>query len=303
MPFCKISCDLKLAVIRLYEREILPLGDILDIMHLSRRTFFRILKLWRETGNVVTHKYGNLAGRPRILNFDYIHYVLQLVRLRPDWFLDELLDLLKTNRFISIHYVTIHQELQRAGVLYKKLKHIASECNEEARNDYIARISQYEPEEVGFLDETSKNNKTATRANGHTKKGRRAIMKQHFVCRTHLSATALLTVDGIVASTVVEGSMNREMYLEFLEYHVVSAIKHVPFTQSYFDSASHVQMPLTSAYPGPLSMLIISQMYALQFLIDRLPLVLGVRIEYLPPYSPDLNPIEEAFSKIKVFIC
>jgi hypothetical protein len=25
----------------------------------------------------------------------------------------------------------------------------------------------------------------------------------------------------------------------------------------------------------------------------------GVRIEFLPPYSPDLNPIEEAFSKIK----
>jgi transposase len=28
----------------------------------------------------------------------------------------------------------------------------------------------------------------------------------------------------------------------------------------------------------------------------------GVRLEYLPPYSPDLNPIEEAFSKIKHFI-
>jgi hypothetical protein len=28
----------------------------------------------------------------------------------------------------------------------------------------------------------------------------------------------------------------------------------------------------------------------------------GVRLEYLPPYSPDLNPIEEAFSKIKAFI-
>jgi transposase len=25
----------------------------------------------------------------------------------------------------------------------------------------------------------------------------------------------------------------------------------------------------------------------------------GIRIEFLPPYSPDLNPIEEAFSKIK----
>jgi hypothetical protein len=28
----------------------------------------------------------------------------------------------------------------------------------------------------------------------------------------------------------------------------------------------------------------------------------GVRIEYLPPYSPDLNPIEEAFSKVKAFL-
>ncbi len=27
-----------------------------------------------------------------------------------------------------------------------------------------------------------------------------------------------------------------------------------------------------------------------------------IRIEFLPPYSPDLNPIEEAFSKIKAFI-
>jgi transposase len=30
--------------------------------------------------------------------------------------------------------------------------------------------------------------------------------------------------------------------------------------------------------------------------------LLGVRVEYLPPYSPDLNPIEEAFSKIKHWV-
>ena len=47
-----------------------------------------------------------------------------------------------------------------------------------------------------------------------------------------------------------------EIYLKFLKYHVVSAIKHVLFIWSYFDSASHVQMPLTSAYLGFLSMLI-----------------------------------------------
>ncbi len=163
MPFRKISHDLKFAAVRLYKREILPLWDILDIMDFSWRTFFCILSFWRETGDVVSHKYGNLAGRPRKCNFDNIHYILQLVRLRPDWFLDELLDLLKTNCFISIHYVTIHWELQRAGCSYKKLKCIASEHKEEARNAYIDHISQYEPEELGFIDETSKNDKTAAR--------------------------------------------------------------------------------------------------------------------------------------------
>ena len=29
----------------------------------------------------------------------------------------------------------------------------------------------------------------------------------------------------------------------------------------------------------------------------------GVQIEFLPPYSPDLNPIEEVFSKGKAFLC
>lgn len=33
-----------------------------------------------------------------------------------------------------------------------------------------------------------------------------------------------------------------------------------------------------------------------------MPKTPGVRIEYLPPYSPDLNPIEEAFSQVKAFI-
>ena len=31
-------------------------------------------------------------------------------------------------------------------------------------------------------------------------------------------------------------------------------------------------------------------------------MVSGVRLVFLPPYSPDLNPIEEAFSKIKAWI-
>lgn len=35
---------------------------------------------------------------------------------------------------------------------------------------------------------------------------------------------------------------------------------------------------------------------------DQAHIFSGVRILHLPPYSPDLNPIEEAFSKIKAWI-
>jgi hypothetical protein len=43
--------------------------------------------------------------------------------------------LLDTNRFVSVHYATIHRELERVGVSLKKLKQIAKERNEQAPFD------------------------------------------------------------------------------------------------------------------------------------------------------------------------
>lgn len=62
-------------------------------------------------------------------------------------------------------------------------------------------------------------------------------------------------------------------------------------------------MPLCVPYPGPLSVLVMDNARIhhgdeILELANRF----GVWIEYLPPYSPDLNPIEEAFSQVKAFI-
>ena len=78
-------------------------------------------------------------------------------------------------------------------------------------------------------------------------------------------------------------------------------------------------MPLCSAYPGPLSVLVMDNAKihhgnAILELADQFGIVAnlcvlthltssicaGVRIEYLPLYSPDLNPIEEAFRKSNI---
>ena len=110
MPFCKISCDLKLAAVRLYEGNHLPLDDILDCLQISASTFYCVLSLWNTTGNVVRHTFG-IRGHPRILHFDDVDYLKHLIKAHPNWFLDEVLSLLETNWFISAHYTTIHCEL------------------------------------------------------------------------------------------------------------------------------------------------------------------------------------------------
>lgn len=220
MPYRKISRDLKLAAMNLYEHELVSLEDILDCVGFSERTFYRILSLWRETGNVIKDTHG-LRGRPRLLVFNDLQYLLHLVRHRPDWFLDELADLLRENRFISAHFSTTLQELARAGYSIKKLKKIAAERNEDKWAEFVYWMAEYTREQLGFLDETSKDEKTPGRRRGRAKRGRRAKRRQVFVRGHRLSGTGLLTIDGMVTSTVVQGSMTTESFCEFLEENVV----------------------------------------------------------------------------------
>lgn len=216
----KISRDVKIAAINLYEHGALSLDEILDCVGFSERTFWRILKLWRETGDVVRHNYG-LPGRPRSFKFDDIDYILRLLRFRPDWFLDELLDLLKHNRLLSSNFATIYSALQATNVSRKKLKVIARERNEPRRQAFREMMKKYSPDEIGFIDETSKNDRTAARRYGRARRGKRAEMKQRFVRGRRLTAEALLTVNGIIATKVVEGSMTRDLYVDWLEKSVV----------------------------------------------------------------------------------
>ncbi|KAG2154807.1 hypothetical protein DEU56DRAFT_868348 [Suillus clintonianus] len=188
MGFHKISRDVKLVAIRLHERNLLSLPDILDSCGFSERTWFRILRLWRETGDVVNHQPSAvMRGRLRALNCEDIDCLL-------------------------LHFTTIFRELERADMSYKKLKRIANrERNETLRAAFIARMAQYDPSELGFIDKTSKDEQTPGRHYG----------------RSRMGTQALLTLDGIVAATVVEGSMTQELFLEWLEKIVVSLVMNM----------------------------------------------------------------------------
>jgi transposase len=218
----KISRDVKIAAVKLYEHHLLDVDDILDCCNFSRRTWFRILKLWRETGDVVSETQS-LSGRLRTLEYGDIRYLQYLIEDNPDYFLDELLHLLKTNRFISLHFTTVFRELQRARVSHKKLQRIARERDEARRTDFIRRMAQYDPEELGFIDEVSRDERSIGRHYGWSKRARRAKKEQPFVRGRRTSTVGVLTLDGFVAGTAVEGSLTKNIMLEWLEFNVVSS--------------------------------------------------------------------------------
>ena len=216
----RISPDIKLAAIHLYEHQLLPLRQILECVGFSQHTFFRILSLFNKTGEVA--KPRSLAlSHPRVFNHEDLNYLLQLVYHWPNWFLDKLQELVESNRFISVHFSTIHHKLQHAGVSLKKLRKIAKECDKDLCADFMQRVAQYAPEEMIWIDETSKDKRTLIRRNGRAKKSHHASMKRVFMRGRWLTAVAAPYMDGIVAGHVVEGSLHCTDFLLFLEDAVV----------------------------------------------------------------------------------
>jgi len=59
-------------------------------------------------------------------------------------------------------------------------------------------MAEYTQDQLGFLDETSKDEKTPGWHRGRAKKGRRAKRRQVFVHGHQLLGTGLLTIDGMV---------------------------------------------------------------------------------------------------------
>jgi transposase len=221
MPNRRIDIGLKIAACRLYERELLGIDDILDAVGFSPATFYRCWALYKATGSPVKPP-STKKGRPRLLIREDIDYILHLVRARPDWFGVELARLLEHNRFLSVHFTTIYRELKRLRISNKKLHKIAAERNETVRSDFMLRMAAYDPATIGFIDETSKDERTWSRNRGWAPKNFPASMAAPFVCDTRLSGTGLLTLDGMVAVTVCKGSMTRAMLIEWLEHDVVS---------------------------------------------------------------------------------
>ena len=134
-----------------------------------------------------------------------------------------------------------------------------------------------EAERLVFIDETwAKTNMTPTR--GRCRRGERLVDRvPHGHWRT-LTFLAALRSDRIDAPCVLDGPVNGRSFLAYVEQILVPSLK----------PGDIVIMDNLGSHKGQAVRQAIRQAKAKLF--------------FLPPYSPDLNPIEQAFSKLKTLL-
>lgn len=142
------------------------------------------------------------------------------------------------------------------------------------RRHWRARQADLDPRRLVFIDETwIKTNMAPLR--GWGPKGQRL---RSFVPHGHwrtLTFLAALRCDRLTAPCVFDGPINGQCFLAYVQQQLVPVLR--PGDIVVMDNlGSHKSVAVRHAIRAA-----------------------GARLRFLPPYSPDLNPIEQAFAKIK----
>ncbi len=133
------------------------------------------------------------------------------------------------------------------------------------------------PERVVFLDETAvKTN--LTRLRGWSRRGQRLTMEAPFGGWGTQTLIAGSTPEALIAPWVIKGAMDGPAFAAYVREVLIPEI--APGTAVILDNlATHRNKEAARALRAH-----------------------GCWFLYLPPYSPDLNPIEHAFSKLKAHL-
>jgi len=128
-----------------------------------------------------------------------------------------------------------------------------------------------------FIDETGASTKM-TRLYGRAPRGRRLLAQAPFGHWKTTTFVAALRRDGLGAPMVLDGPMTGEAFLAYVEQVLIPTLK-------------------------PDDIVVLDNLPAHKIAAVRAAIAeAGAQFFLLPPYSPDMNPIEMAFAKLKTLL-
>jgi transposase len=149
-----------------------------------------------------------------------------------------------------------------------------TEANRQRREVFVNQLRSINPERLVFLDESGVSTQM-TKRYGRARRGHRvaeATPEGNWKILTILGA---MSVRGMIATMTVEAATDAEIFMAYLD---------------------HVLCP--QLQPGQIVVLDNLSSHKIAGVRQRIEAA-GASLLYLPPYSPDLNPIEKAWAKLK----
>jgi transposase len=147
----------------------------------------------------------------------------------------------------------------------------------QARDAWKQEQAQWDAERLVFVDETWASTNMSRRY-GRAPKGQRLVCT---VPHSHWKTTtfvAALRLDGMTAPMVLDGAITGDFFQAYIDQVLIPSLR----------AGDTVIMDNLSCHKRA----------GVQAAIEKA----GCSLKYLPAYSPDLNPIENAFSKLKALL-
>ncbi len=184
---------------------------------------------------------------------------------------------------LYVHQSTISRILKRRRWSNKKGQRVGIRQNDELRLNWVADLLQLTAEQLVFVDETLFNETTGWRHQAYAPVGEPARYQASRKRGHCWSVLPAYTIDGYLPCTGIrEGWFNGEAFFRWLADEL---------------------LPLCSPFPAPKSVIIMDNASIhCNARIEELIISHGCEVRYLPPYSPDFNPIELSFSVLKAWV-
>ena len=206
--------------------------------------------------------------------------VLALVEETPDMMLAEIAAHLESEHGLRVSQSTVWRFFHRRGITFKKTAH----ASEQQRPDVLQRRRAWfeaqpalDPDRLVFVDETGASTKMARRC-GRALHGHHCHAPVPYGHRKTTTFLGALRLSGATAPMVLDGAMHGASFLAYVDKVQVPTLK----------PGDIVVMANLPAHRSA----------AVREAIHRA----GAELRFLPPYSPDLNPIEMAFSKFEAYL-
>ena len=233
------------------------------------------LQRWRDHGVCVAKPRG---GSRSILE-DHAERILALVGEQPDRTLDELVAAMRKRR-IPGSRSALWRFLDRHDITFKKSLRAAEQHRADvarARRRWIRQQGYLDTTRLVFIDETAVTI-NMVRLRGRCPRGERLISHVPQGAWKTITFVAALRHNKMVAPMVLDGPINGAAFVAYIEQCLAPTLKRgdiVVIDNLPAHKVAGVKDAIEAA---------------------------GATLQYLPQYSPDLNPIEMPFSKFKAFL-